>query len=107
MYDENQYGYLGLALGRDGHTLFYLTGDPLSQEEESHKLSPEEREGTDLIAYDTTTGKYSDKGAIRLQDGAPIEPPQSLVIGSDGTLYTLAYVIHNGVRGIDLVSFQP
>lgn len=107
MYGHYKYGYLGLALGPDGQTLYYMTGASLPKDREHLKPSQGEEEGTHLITYDIQTGKYADQGAIVLQDGAPIQPPQSLVISSDGTLYTLAYVVHNGVRGMDLVSFRP
>jgi hypothetical protein len=107
MYGPYNYGYLGLVLGPDGHTLYYLTAAPLPKDRMSRRASPKQKDGTHLITYDVSTGKYEDHGAIVLQNGAPIHPPQALAMGSDGTFYTLTYVKHNGVRGIDLVSFKP
>lgn len=107
MYGPFLYGYLGLVLGPDGHTLYYMTAAPIPKEREHLNDSSEGKDGTHLITYNIATGKYTDHGAIVLQNGAPIHPPQALVMGLDGTLYTLAYVLHNKVWGIDLVSFHP
>lgn len=107
MFDQAEYGYLGLALGADGHTLYYLTGAPLSDSHKGLKTTPDQKEGTDLITYDISNRKYVDHGRILFNNGDPISPPQSLVLGLDGTLYTLSYVVHNGKSGIDLISFHP
>ena len=107
MFDGMEYGYLGLALGADGHTLYYLTGTPLASNQKGSKATEEQKEGTDLITYDISNRKYTDHGQIVLGNDQPIEPPQSLVIGSDGTLYTLSYVVEDGKSGIELISFHP
>lgn len=107
MYGPYNYGYLGLVLGPDGHTLYYMTAAPLPKKREHLRTSPKEKDGTHLITYDIATGKYEDHGAIVFQDDAPMHPPQSLAMGLDGTLYTLAFVMNDGKRGIDLVSFHP
>jgi len=107
MFDPTEYGYLGLALGADGHTLYYLTGALLSGNKGGVKAQPDQEEGTHLITYDVSNGKYVDHGQILLNDGQSIRPPQSLVIGLDGTLYTLPYVVRGGKEGIDLISFHP
>lgn len=107
MFDETEYGYLGLALGADGHTLYYLTGAPLSANEERLKTMPDQKEVAHLITYDIANRKYADHGEILLNNGVPLDPSQSLVMGSDGTLYTLSFVVNNGKSGIDLVSFHP
>jgi hypothetical protein len=106
MFDKSGYGYLGLVLGPDGHTLYYLTGAPLSPKERAAKAHSQ-KEGTHLITYDISTGQYQDHGSVEFDNGEPITPPQSLVMGHDGTLYALSYVVHNGKEGIDLVSFHP
>ena len=106
MFDTAPYGYLGLVLGLDGHTLYYLTGAPLSPKQRSMAV-PDQKEGTHLITYDISTGKYQDHGSVEFDNGEPISPPQSLVMGKDGTLYTLSYIVRNGKEGIDLVSFHP
>ena len=107
MFNGMEYGYLGLALGADGHTLYYLTGTPLASDKKSSKATAERKDGTDLITYDISNRKYVDHGQVSLGDGAPIDPPQSLVMGLDGTLYALSYVVEDGKNGIDLISFHP
>ncbi|HEY5253822.1 MAG TPA: hypothetical protein VIJ53_04155 [Acidobacteriaceae bacterium] len=107
MFDGMEYGYLGLALGADGHTLYYVTGTPLASNQKGSKATEEQKEGTDLITYDISNRKYADHGQILLDPSEPIDPPQSLVIGSDGTLYTLSYVVEDGKSGIELISFHP
>ncbi len=106
MFDRAEYGYLGLALAADGHTLYYLTGAPLSAQEKRNKV-PDQKEGTHLVTYDTATGKYLDHGSVVLQNGEPIDAPQSLVIGHDGTVYTLSFVVEDGKSGIELISLRP
>jgi hypothetical protein len=105
-FDGMEYGYLGLALGADGHTLYYLTGAPLASGTKG-ATTPEKKDGTDLITYDISSRKYVDRGRILLGKGDPIDPPQSLVLGSDGTLYTLSFVVEDGKSGIELISFHP
>ena len=49
--DSFAYGYLGLTMWRDGHTLYYLTGTPLGEE-------------IRFVTYDTQSGNYTDHGAL-------------------------------------------
>lgn len=107
MFDQPDYGYLGLALGADGHTLYYLTGSPLAGTNKGLKTTSDQKEGTHLITYDISNHKYVDHGRVLLDNGAPLNPPQSLVMGVDGTLYILSYVLRNGKSGIDLISLRP
>ncbi|MGA8287905.1 MAG: hypothetical protein WB950_04340, partial [Acidobacteriaceae bacterium] len=107
MFDGMEYGYLGLTLGADGHTLYYLTGAPLASNKNEAKQGEEHNDGTDLITYDISDHKYVDHGQILLGHGEPVDPPQSLVMGLDGTLYTLSYVVEDGKSGIELISFHP
>ncbi|HZY62162.1 MAG TPA: hypothetical protein VFE38_06505 [Edaphobacter sp.] len=106
MFDKFDYGYLGLVLGADGHTLYYLTGSPLPA---SKGTAPTKRhgEGAHLITYDISAGKYVDHGQIILDNGDPATAPQSLAVAPDGTVYTLCYVVRNGKKGIELISFHP
>lgn len=107
MFNGMEYGYLGLVLGADGHTLYYLTGTPLASDKKGSKASAEPKDGTDLITYDILSRNYVDHGQILLGNGEPVDPPQSLVVGSDGTLYALSYVVEDGKSGIELISFHP
>jgi hypothetical protein len=107
MFDGMEYGYLGLALRADGHTLTYLTGTPLSSDAKGPKGKAEKKDGTDLITYDIANRQYVDHGQVVLGKGDAIDPPQSLVMGSDGTVYALSYVVEDGKSGIELISFHP
>ena len=105
MLDRFEYGYLGLVLAADGHTLYYLTGAPAAGKKAA--TAHEGREGAHLITYDLTDRKYSDHGTIMLENGEPASAPQSLAVADDGTVYTLSYVPRSGKRVIELISFHP
>jgi hypothetical protein len=102
--DPDGYGYLGLVLGADGHTLYYLTPAPLLP---GQKKAADVGRGTHLITYDTSSGKYVDHGVVFFRNGDPVSPPQSLAIGLDGTVYTLSYAVEDGKSGIELIAFHP
>lgn len=104
MFDKFDYGYLGLVLAADGHTLYYLTGSPLTDSKNAKKTHGE---GAHLITYDIATAKYVDHGQIVLDNGDPATAPQSLAVAPDGTVYTICYVARNGKKGIELISFHP
>lgn len=107
MFDKFGYGYLGLVLAADGHTLYYLTGSPLSADSKGDATTKRRGEGSHLITYDIATAKYVDHGQIVLDNGDPATAPQSLAVAPDGTVYTLCYVARNGKKGIELISFRP
>ena len=100
MFDGDPYGYLGLALDVHDDTLYYLTGAPLP-------TGLEPGEGSHLITYDIATGRYKDHGEIVLDDGKPASDEQAIVIGHDGTIYTLSHIRRNGRTVMDLISFHP
>lgn len=107
MSDKFEYGYLGLALGEDGRTLYYLTGAPLAAGQDSRESSAKIGEVSHLVTYDISSGKYEDHGEIMMDNGQPADGEQALMIGKDGTLYSLTHIERNGKRGIDLISFRP
>jgi hypothetical protein len=107
MYDRFDYGYLGLVLGADGKTLYYLTGAPLPAKGDSSTPNSNRREGCHLITYDVTTGQYRDHGLIVLENGEPASAAQSLAVAPDGTVYSMVYVPRKGNRIIELISFRP
>lgn len=111
MYDKFNYGYLGLVLGTDGNTLYYLTGSPLPDGVRKNGISKAAAsngaEGCHLITYDVTTGKYTDHGLIVLSNNEPATAAQSLAVAPDGTAYTMVYVTRGGKRNIELISFKP
>ena len=91
-YDSFGYGYLGLTMGPDGHTLYYLTGTPKGEE-------------IRFITYDTLTGKYTDHGALALDDGTRPTWAQAIAVGRDKRVYTVSKVMENGRQRTDLLSF--
>lgn len=100
MFDQTSYGYLGLALDVPTNTLYYLTGSPPPPGAGS-------REGSHLITYDIATGKYMDHGEIVLDSGKPAGDEQAIVLGHDGTIYTLTQIQRDGRLVMDLISFHP
>ena len=112
MFDQFSYGYLGFALGPDGHTLYYLTGGPIYEhgkritgKTNTAKGEAKGIEDLHLVTWDISTSQYSDHGSIFLEDGVRPTYVNSIAIGKDGTVYALARIPDHGkVRG-DLISF--
>lgn len=100
MADKFGYGYLGLALDARNNLLYYLTGSPLPP-------GSNKDEGSHLITYDISHKKYQDHGQIMLDTGDPAGSEQALVIGEDGTVYTLTQINRNGSQEMDLISIRP
>lgn len=111
MADQFSYGYLGFKLGPDERTIYYLTGAPADDGQESHvegdttsfKGGARGVENLHLITYDIPTGRYIDHGAIFYSDGQRPLYVNSVAIGSDGTIYTLARITENNITRTDLV----
>jgi hypothetical protein len=92
LYDSFPYGYLGLTMGPDGHTLYYLTGTPLGEE-------------IRFVTYDTRSGKYRDHGALALDDGTRPAWAQSIAVGRDKRIYVVSKAEEGGKTRTDLLSF--
>jgi hypothetical protein len=112
MGDQFSYGYLGFKLGPDGRTIYYLTGGPVYIDGKrvlgatsTAKGEAKGLEDLHLITYDIPTGKYLDHGAVFYPDGQRPLYVNSIAIGDDGTVYTLARVTENGKTRTDLISF--
>lgn len=112
MGDQFSYGYLGFKLGPDGHTIYYLTGGPIYVDgkrvmgaSSTAKGEAKGLEDLHLITYDIPSGKYLDHGAVFYPDGQHPLYVNSIAIGDDGTVYTLARVTENGKTRTDLISF--
>ncbi len=111
MFDQFSYGYLGFAMGPDGHTLHYLTGGPVYVDGKRVRgkstTAMGESKGTEnlhLITYDTRAGKYTDQGPIFYANGDRPAYVNSIAVGKDGTVYTLARITENGRMRADLIS---
>jgi hypothetical protein len=112
MGDQFSYGYLGFKLGPDGRTIYYLTGGPIYVDGKRVKGATSTAKGEargledlHLITYDIPAGKYLDHGAVFYPDGQRPLYVNSIAIGKDGTVYTLARITENGKTRTDLISF--
>jgi hypothetical protein len=111
MYDQFSYGYLGFTIGPDGRTLYYLTGGPVYVDGKrvvgKSKTAMGESKGIEnlhLITYDIPKGKYSDHGPIFYTDGQRPAYVNSIAVGKDVTVYTLARITQSGRTRTDLIS---
>ncbi|MEO8763876.1 MAG: hypothetical protein ABI416_06305 [Ginsengibacter sp.] len=111
MNDQFSYGYLGFKLGPDGHTIYYLTGSPVyvngkraTGDSITAKGEAKGMEDLHLVTYDITTGTYLDHGAVFYPDGQRPLWVNSIAIGDDGTVYTMARITNNGKTRTDLIS---
>ena len=112
MADQFSYGYLGFKLGPDGRTIYYLTGGPIYVDGQRVKGAASTAKGEakgledlHLITYDIPTGTYLDHGSVLYPDGQRPLYVNSIAIGDDGTVYTLARITENGKTRTDLISF--
>lgn len=110
MFDYFSYGYLGFELGPDQETLYYLTGSPIYVDgkrvegvEEIAMGAARGLENLNLITYHIPTNKYIDHGSIFYEDGNRPTYVNSIAIGKDGTVYTLARFEHEDKVIEDLI----
>jgi hypothetical protein len=109
MFDQFSYGYLGFALGPDGDTLYYLTGGPIYVD--GKRLKGKDRiamgaakglEDLHLVTYHIPSGRCQDQGAIFYPDGTRPLYVNSMAVGKDGSVYSLARVPDQGRVRADL-----
>jgi hypothetical protein len=110
MFDQFSYGYLGFQLGPDGETIYYLTGGPIYEngkrlkgEDAIAKGAARGLENLHLITYHLPTNTYKDHGTIFYEDGERPTYVNSIAVGADGAVYTLARFEHEGKIIQDLV----
>ena len=113
MHDQFSYGYLGFILGPDRETIYYLTGGPiyidgklLRGEPEIAKGAAKGLENLHLVTFNLKTNKYTDHGAIFYENGERPLYVNSVAIGADGNVYTLARVEVNGKIITDLICIE-
>lgn len=114
MFDQFSYGYLGFALGPDGHTLYYLTGGPIYREgkrvagkSSTAKGESKGDEDLHLITYDISAGRYTDHGPILFENGDRPAYVNSIAVGKDETVYSLSRIKEGGRTHTDLFSVKP
>ena len=110
MYDQFSYGYLGFTLGPDARTLYYLTGGPIyvdgkrvTGKSATAKGEAKGLENLHVVTYDIPTRRYTDHGAVFYEDGQRPLYVNSIAVGMDGSVYTLARIAEQGHTRTDLV----
>jgi len=113
MADQFSYGYLGFQLGPDNETIYYLTGGPIyidgkrvEGKERIAKGAARGLENLHLVTYNIPKGKYRDHGPIYYADGSIPTYVNSIAVGADGTIYTLARFKHEGREIQDLIKIE-
>lgn len=114
MYDQFSYGYLGFTLGPDKRTIYYLTGGPVYVDgkrvrgkDSTAKGESKGIENLHLITWDIPTGRCIDHGPIFYEDGERPAYVNSIAVGRDGAVYTLARVREGDRVRADLVRIPP
>ena len=110
MFDQFSYGYLGFDLGPDKQTIYYLTGGPIYQEgkrvkgvDEISMGAARGLENLHLITYNIPSRKLIDHGPIYYSNGSRPTYVNSIAIGKDGSVYSLARFEHAGKLVEDLI----
>lgn len=110
MFDQFSYGYLGFQLGPDGETIYYLTGGPVyengkrvSGHADIAKGAARGIENVHLITYHIPSDAYTDHGPIFYPNGSRPSYVNSIAVGNDGFVYSLARSIHQGREISDLI----
>ncbi len=110
MYDQFSYGYLGFVLGPDERTIYYLTGGPIYENGKrvvgistTNTGEAKGLENVHLITYDIPLRRYTDHGPIFYENGQPPLWVNSIAIGPDGYIYTMARITENGKTRSDLI----
>ncbi|WP_080056412.1 hypothetical protein [Spirosoma aerolatum] len=110
MFDQFSYGYLGFQLGPDQKTIYYLTGGPIYVDgkrlkgvDQLAKGAAKGLENLHLITFHIPSQMYTDHGPIFYADGSRPTYVNSLAIGADGSVYTLARSEHDGHEFQDLI----
>lgn len=113
MFDQFSYGYLGFKLGPDGETIYYLTGGPVyidgkrvRGQEQIAKGAARGPENLHLVTFHLPTGTYTDHGPIFYGDGERPTYVNSIAIGPDAQVYTLARFEQAGKEIQDLVKVE-
>ena len=110
MFDQFSYGYLGFQLGADNETLYYLTGGPIYVDGKRVKGADEitmgasrGKENLHLVTYNIKRKEYKDHGPVFYEDGERPTYVNSIALGPQGNVYTLAQFEHEGKIVADLI----
>lgn len=112
MFDQFSYGYLGYKIDKNG-TIYYLTGGPIYKDGKRvtglDKINMGAAKGLEylhVVTYNIPEKKYKDLGKVFYKEGTFPTYVNSLAIGEDGNLYTLARFMHDGKEIEDLVKIN-
>lgn len=101
MFDQFSYGYLGFKI-KDG-IIYYLTGAPIYKDgvrlagvDKINMGASKGLEFLHLVTYNIPERKYKDLGPIFYDDGTFPSYVNSIAIGNQNHIYTLARFEHNG-----------
>ncbi|MBR5175270.1 MAG: neutral/alkaline non-lysosomal ceramidase N-terminal domain-containing protein [Bacteroidales bacterium] len=112
MGDQFSYGYLGFTISDQGR-IYYLTGAPVYKDGKRvaglEKINMGAAKGIEylhLVTYDIPRGRYEDLGPVFYDDGSFPTYVNSIALGKDGDVYTLARFLHEGKEIEDLVRIK-
>ncbi len=106
-YEPFRYGYLGLAFGPDGDTLYYLTATYELVADDGRTVP----EALHLVTYSLRTGSLADHGVLRLEDGRYPTMTHGIAVHPSGRIYTVPWIENLGgkreglpAQQVDLIS---
>lgn len=109
MFDQFSYGYLGFTIDKNG-TIFYLTGAPIYKDgkrlaglDKINMGASKGLENLHLVTYNIPEKKYNDLGPIFYEDGSIPTYVNSIALGNNNDVYTLARFMNNGKEIEDLI----
>jgi len=112
MFDQFSYGYLGFQIDSKG-TIYYLTGGPAYKDgkrvtglDKINMGAAKGLENLHLVTYNIPEKKYKDHGLVLYKDGGIPTYVNSIALGADGNVYTLARFKHDGKEIEDLVKIN-
>ncbi|WP_439481463.1 hypothetical protein [Cyclobacterium plantarum] len=113
MFDQFSYGYLGFELCKENDTIYYLTGGPIYKNgklvrgvEKIAKGAAKGLENLHLVTFHIVSKHYFDHGPVLYTDGSIPTYVNSIAIGKDGYIYTLARWEHEGKVIQDLIKIK-
>jgi len=84
----------------------YVDGKRVLGKESTARGESKGIENLHLITYHIPTRTYRDQGPIFFESGDRPAYVNSIAVGKDGTVYTLARVPRNGKTSTDLISIR-
>lgn len=112
MFDQFSYGYLGFKIDEKG-MIYYLTGGPIYKEgkrvaglDKINMGAAKGLENLHLVTYNIPEKQYKDLGPIFYKDGSFPTYVNSIALGNNNDVYTLARFMNEGKEIEDIVKIQ-